>query len=127
VQLWTSSEGGCLNACLASLVDVHPVDVPHDDDSWFDVERLNRWLEPRGRRLVPVWPAETWGESYPTGAWVAFLGRGPGLAHAVLAEGNRITHDPGHSNGGSAHLYPGELAHARDRSQPLGYRLVTAA
>jgi hypothetical protein len=121
LQLWTNSSGGCLPAVLASLVGCHPTDVPHDDDRWLDLERINSWLAPRGWRLEPVHAAATWGASYPHGTWVALLYRGPGLAHAVLATGNEITHDPGY--GGSGNLWPSDLAHAHDRRLPLGYRL----
>jgi hypothetical protein len=124
MQLWTNREGGCLPAVLASLVGCHPADVPHDDDDWFDVERMNEWLALKGKRLEPIWPAATWGESYPRGeTWIALLHRGRGLAHAVIATGNEITHDPGHSNGSPGNLWPSELAHAHDRTLPLGYRL----
>jgi len=123
LQLWTNSSGGCLNAVLASLVGCHPADVPHDDDDPLDLERLNRWLAARGRRLEPVPAPAPRGGSYPAGSWIALLARTPGVAHAVLAEGDRITHDPGLRNGWSGNLWPGELAHAHDRTLPIGYRL----
>jgi hypothetical protein len=124
VQLWTNSAGGCWNACLASLVGGHPSDVPHDDDDTLDLERQNRWLAARGHRLEPVYAGATWGESYPRDTcWIALLARRPGVVHAVIAEGNRIIHDPACSNGGSGNLWPADLAHAHDRTLPLGYRL----
>jgi hypothetical protein len=75
MTLWTDTEGGCLNACLASLVGCNPSDVPHED--WLDLERLNGWLAEKGQRLEPVLPAATWGESYPpfqVGIDIIFLG-----------------------------------------------------
>jgi hypothetical protein len=113
-----------MNAVLASLVGCHPSEVPHDDDSWFDVDTMNRWLAPRGRRLEPVWSGETWGDSYPRGRWIALLARRPGVAHAVICEGTQVVHDPG--DGSSFNLWPRDLAHAHDRRLPLGYRMVAA-
>jgi hypothetical protein len=125
LTLWTNREGGCWNACLASLVGCHPLDVPHEDGDNLDLERQNRWLASHGRRLEPVWPAETWGESYPRrGRWIALLTRSPGVTHAVICEGSEIAHDPGFANGWSGTLWPSELAAARNSSTPLGYRLV---
>jgi hypothetical protein len=122
--LWTNDKGGCLNAVLASLVDVHPVDVPHDlDDGRLDLERLNAWLEPQGRRLVPVHARGTWGESYPSGDWIALLYRTSNVMHAVLARGNEITHDPSVRNGRSGHLSPDDLAYAHNPDWPLGFRV----
>jgi hypothetical protein len=96
--------------------------VPHNDGDAFDLERQNQWLTAtHGRRLEPVYAAATARDSYPPDTWIALLGRGPGLTHAVIAEGGRIVHDPACSNGGCGNLWPGDLAYANDRSLPLGF------
>jgi hypothetical protein len=124
LKLWTNTEGGCLNACLASLAGCHPADVPYGDDEPLDLDRINRWLRPRGRRLEPVHAGATWGDSYPSGDWIALLARRPGVCHAVLCTGRQIVHDPGFANGWSGNLWPTDLAYASDRSVPLGYQLL---
>ena len=126
MQFWTNSSGGCWNACLASLAGCHPSDVPHDDADPLDLERQNRWLAASGKRLEPVFAAETWGDSYPDGNWIALLARSPGVTHAVLCQANRVIHDPGLRNGWSGSLWPNDLAYAHDRTLPLGYRIRPA-
>jgi hypothetical protein len=121
MRLWTNTEGGCLAAVVGSLIGRHPGDLPQTDQ----IAVMDAWLQRTlGRRLEPVRPAETWGESYPSGHWIALEARRPGVAHAVLCKGNEVVHDPG--SGWSGSLYPANFAHARNRELPLGYRLVEA-
>jgi hypothetical protein len=127
MTFWTSTDGGCLNCCLASLVDVHPVDVPHEDDDWLDLHKMNRWLvAEHGRRLEEVWwpPATPWGHAVPAGEWIALIDRGPRRSHAVLARGTTRIHDPGLGDGRHTFLSPQALAHAYDQRAPLGYKLT---
>ena len=127
MTLWTNSEGGCLACCVASLAECHPADVEGYDhgNGDVDLEGLDSWLAGRGKRLELVWPAETWGESYPRGDWIALLARNARVGHAVLCRGSRITHDPGISSGWTGNLWPRDLAAAHYREWPLGLRVVS--
>jgi hypothetical protein len=120
VTFWTSSQGGCLNAYVASLVGCHPGDVPHDDERPLDLGRLNEWLAPR--ELVPVYPVGFWGESYPAGYWIALIARRPGMCHAVLARRGDVVFDP--ADGRPGNLWPSDLACAYDRDLPLGFQVA---
>jgi hypothetical protein len=112
-----------MGCCVASLVDVHPADLPNEGVTGRDRDELNEWLQARfGRRLEVVR-----GQHYtdmPRGHWIALLHRGSSTAHAVLAEGSQVLCDPaGHKPG---FLWPDDLACAHDPDLPLGWRLVAA-
>jgi hypothetical protein len=90
--------GNCLPACVASLLHLELVQVPHfGADGWLDA--LRAWLAPRG-----FWPAycELTPDGWrPEGLYI-LAGKSPrgSYLHAVVAEGSRIVHDPHPSRAG---------------------------
>lgn len=94
--------GNCLQACLASLLEL-PLDavpdfcssVPKGED-WFIA--VAQWLRPHGlgilMMVIPpdMWPAIPWPDCYSIVSGRS--PREPKLLHAVIAWGNRIVHDP---------------------------------
>lgn len=84
-------DGNCLQACIASVLDL-PLDaVPNEiarSDWW---ESVNAWLiATRGLYLVAFRP----GKWKPTGIHLT-SGAGPrGMEHVVVSEGGRMIHDP---------------------------------
>lgn len=97
--------GDCLRACIASLFDMKPEQVPHfahDATAEEGTERLRIWLAARG--IVPMLvqiSAEdyerTCGELRDSGVdafhLLAGVGIG-GLRHIVVAKHGRCVHDP---------------------------------
>lgn len=118
MDYWTNSAGGCLPACVASLVGVHPGDLPQTDQ----VAEMDDYLRAAfGRTLEPVYGTTV--DDLPAGHWVALEGRSANVAHAVLARRSEAVHDP--AGGTPTHLW-GNLARRHNRELPLGYRLVAA-
>lgn len=89
--------GNCLQAALASILDLSLDDVPHfvqddqdhaDDESWHWYARMLAWLDSRGLHLRD-------GEGAPPGSLVLALGTSPrGLGHIVIQRDGALVHDP---------------------------------
>jgi len=124
VTFWVNHEGSCLGCCVATLVGVHPCDLPNVGESGDDRDELNEWLQANhGKRLELVWGERL--ADAPQGWWIAQIARGPLLTHAVLAQGSQVIHDPALADG-AGHLWAGDLAAAHDPELALGWRLVSA-
>lgn len=123
MQGWTSPDADCWRCCLASLTGRHPSEFLGAEP--FDFEEQRAHLASRGYALEPVWAHGTWSESYPTGHWIALVGRGQSL-HAVVAKRSEVLLDPGFRDGRPGHLWPADFAYVGDRSWPLGFRVVRA-
>lgn len=82
--------GNCLQAALASVLELSLEDVPNviASESWWD--DLRQWLRGRGMELLPQ-PAAA---PIPNGYYF-WVGKGPrGLDHIVVAHGTEMVHDP---------------------------------
>lgn len=87
--------GNCLQACIASLLELPLDDVPHfvaDGDGWWSA--LLDWLRCRG-----FWVAETVDPSPGLGFAGGKSPRGD-WGHAVVTDGPDIAHDPHPSRAG---------------------------
>jgi hypothetical protein len=87
--------GDCIRACIASIIDV-PIDTlpnPHGDD-W--VEEWAIALGPLGFILVDI----SIDYYFPIGYWIARVPslNLPGCYHVVVAQGNKLVHDPALNN-----------------------------
>lgn len=82
--------GNCFSACVASLLELALEDVPYfmGHDHWFLV--FQNWLRARGWYAVNCKLADDW---QPAGLYI-LGGESPRGAHAVIAEGSTIVHDP---------------------------------
>lgn len=112
----TGKWGDCWRACLASLLDLEPHQVPHFHDrgnprAW---EMTREWLVGRGLCLVsvpikeesPERATEFAGSICPDAHYLV-TGRGhSGALHTVVCKGAEVVHDPT----GSGLLGPNEEA-----------------
>lgn len=90
-------QGNCLQAALASILDLPLTEVPHfvqdDHDHPDDPERhwftrMLAWLDARGLNLRD-------GSNAPSGSLVLALGTSPrGLGHIVIQRDGEMVHDP---------------------------------
>ena len=90
-------QGNCLQAALASILDLPLVEVPHfvqddhdhpDDPDWHWYSRMLAWLTARGLHLRD-------GDGAPPGSLVLALGKSPrGLGHVVIQRDGETVHDP---------------------------------
>lgn len=95
--------GNCFSACLASLLDISIEDVPYFNDPpahrWF--LRAQAWLRPQGLYIVTY----SFGHGFAPDGLHILGGHSPrdpehAWLHAVIAEGDRIVHDPHPSRAG---------------------------
>jgi hypothetical protein len=88
--------GNCFSACVASLLHLAVDDVPwflrHAD--WYGA--FAEWLRPRGFYPVNV----PWSGAWCPEGYYILGGRSPRHAHAVVARGPDIVHDPHPSRAG---------------------------
>jgi hypothetical protein len=97
--------GDCLRVCLASLLDLPPLEVPHffhdGCDGATGWERANRFLAPLGLRMINIAFSEDPGAVLRSmGAVnrdaVYLMGVGsPRANHTIIARGGAVIHDPG--------------------------------
>jgi hypothetical protein len=94
-------EGNCFAACVASLLDLTIVDVPHlmAEERWFEASL--DWLEPRGFWAICLRTQERDQRETIRGLYV-LSGRSPrgDFLHSVVARGDTIEHDPHPSRAG---------------------------
>lgn len=109
VQSRVGKNGRCMNACLASILEVPERSVPDfQDDQYQDV---NKWLRPRGLRYsqIPI------GDTPPAG-WHTTEGISPrGGMHAIVGLDGEPVWDP-HPQDGTG----------RGLVKPIRYGLLTA-
>ena len=100
--------GDCWRTCIACLLDIPPVEVPHFGEEAMDTGEFfmtitNRWLEPRGLRLNV--------DAYAPQCLAIATGQSPRNAlkgHSVIIDGTltdedgkpKIIHDPHPSRSG---------------------------
>lgn len=85
-------QGNCFSACVASLLELPLADVPYfmGEEDW--LPGFAMWLEPRG--FYPVIFGLALAEEWrPMGLHI-LGGIGPRGAHAVVARGSEVVHDP---------------------------------
>lgn len=91
--------GNCMQAAVASLLDLPLDEVPHfaaDFDDWETA--MDRWASSHGYAMVRVGVA--WLDAHP-GAPVLLCGTSPrGISHAVVGRGLDVIHDPHPSRSG---------------------------
>jgi hypothetical protein len=96
--------GDCLQACLASVLDLKLNDVPDFikiyGPKWFT--ELCVWLGKRGKYAIYVSTANSLiSYVYPQNLYWIGVGDGPrGVRHAVVCLHNEVVHDPHTSRGG---------------------------
>lgn len=91
--------GNCFSACVAGLLGVELLDVPYfmdEGEGWF--ERFNEWLQRRHRYWALCFKLAEQGKWRPDGLHILSgrspRGKGPEDYHSVVADGDRIVHDP---------------------------------
>jgi len=104
--------GDCLRACVASIFDLPPEEVPHFVDGeyrpigepgwspWWI--QLQAWLHERGFGLFFALiqePEKHWGELNMDFHYVLGGYAKSGLPHSVVARGREIVHDPAAGTG----------------------------
>lgn len=109
-----NEHGDCLRACVASLFDLEAADVPHFGEDGSDGpemwRRVNEWAKPfKLRTWITVFPGDT-----DLDALLAFVkilngdthylvggySSSGGGDHIVVAQGDRIIHDPSRMGSG---------------------------
>lgn len=99
--------GNCFSACVASILELPIEEVPYfmgdpeePHDAWG--RRLDAWLRPRGLYALHFENDPTAADAYPISGLYILGGRSPrgDFAHAVVACGKRIVHDPHPSRAG---------------------------
>lgn len=106
-----NSYGDCLRACIASLLELPAVSVPHflngvddasHDEEWY--EKYLAWLWERSLTYVEVIPDEGLRRALKRHApYVVLTGPSPNAndtLHSVVGRGLRIAHDPAPSRKG---------------------------
>lgn len=100
------SYGDCVRACVASLLELPPEDVPHvyhdNCDGPEGMRRMREWLRERGYGLfasnydgVPLSEMLSFmGELNPDVHYMLFGGTGDGGDHVVICHGDKIVHNP---------------------------------
>jgi hypothetical protein len=89
--------GNCLQACVASILELPLNEVPHfvtvPDDTWFD--QMVKWIESRGYALYDS-DGLSCDEDY-----VFAIGKSPrGVSHVVIYHKGEMVHDPHFSRAG---------------------------
>ncbi|NUP12948.1 MAG: hypothetical protein HOW73_43465 [Polyangiaceae bacterium] len=89
--------GNCFSACVASLLDLSIDAVPYfmGHDDWY--RAFNEWLAPRGYHAL-TFQVGDWVP--PADAVLILGGQSPRGAHAVVARGLTVVHDPHPSRDG---------------------------
>lgn len=94
--------GNCFSACVASLLGLAIEDVPYfmgepDELGHLWTGRLDAWLEPRGLYALhfDILDRERYDRAnlWPKGFYI-LGGMSPRGAHAVVAQGKNVVHDP---------------------------------
>lgn len=105
------SYGDCVRACIASMLDMKPEDVPHfwdNDATTVDaMEAMRQWLAPLGLApyivsYPPVPVRELLaavGSDNPTSRYLLFGTTGDGGGHCVVARGGEIEWNPAWAGG----------------------------
>lgn len=102
-----SVRGNCLQACIASLLELPIEEVPHfvqdetdhdNHDDWYWLKKVQEFLKPLGKRLVPSQPVGNFAETYQL-----IVGQSPrNVGHGVIYQNGKLVHDPHPSNQGLA-------------------------
>lgn len=107
-QTYDMELGNCLQACVATILDLKIDDVPNfmktHGPRWF-VE-LRAWLDKRGKYAVYVSTLNSLvSHVYPHELHWIGVGDGPrGVRHAVVCLHNQVVHDPHPSREGLAEI-----------------------
>jgi hypothetical protein len=89
--------GNCLQACLASIMEMNLTDVPHfaaiPDDTWF--EQMCNWIGDHGYQF------EDYDGLNESPHYMLVIGKSPrGVSHAVVYKDGQLAHDPHPSRAG---------------------------
>lgn len=96
--------GDCTRACVASIFELPPEEVPHFADGAVDscgnhpwAERLTEWLAPRG--FVPLWfriesEAQEWAPEICQFYYIRGGKTRRGTEHDTVWFGGKMVHDP---------------------------------
>lgn len=97
---FTTITGNCFAACLASILEVPLISVPHciEDEDWYD--KYQMWLLQFGLQMLCVNPhkpddASDWTPPANTYAILGGSTCNPRCTHAVVWHGDQQVHDPG--------------------------------
>lgn len=91
--------GNCMQAAIASILELSLEDVPNFTMAMDMDEAVNEFLAPLGFGIVNMEPNEDYPWS-PSGYHLLY-GKSPrGLQHAVVAFNGKIVHDPNRDGGG---------------------------
>lgn len=100
------SYGDCVRACIATILDLSPDDVPHfyhDGDGEAGMQRARDWLGERGQSLfVTVYSGEAdleavlslVGRQNPGATYMLFGATAEGENHCVVCQGDAVVWNP---------------------------------
>jgi hypothetical protein len=96
--------GNCLQACIASLLDMPIDDVPHFADhrgsDWFD--KMNEWLIKQGYWVLVI---SGWDNEFTPHGYCIANGISPrGVMHSVIAKDGKVYFDPHPSDDGISEI-----------------------
>ena len=104
MQVFEAGKGDCLRACIASILELRPDEVPNFTEIKGPQARVvTQWLSTRGLALleVPVASMDFYFVFEYAKIWHIISGRGPrGLRHATVGLSGKIVHDPHPSRAG---------------------------
>lgn len=102
--------GDCYRACVASMLGMRLLDVPHFVmDAWngtnynadYEIRAVREWLKPRDLGLVVIACESLFSDSHYQGVMAIVTGRGPrNLNHCCIYRGGELYHDPHPIGGG---------------------------